>query len=111
MEVAQKPSLHARLAAGRVDSAIVEAVDSLIAPDPYAGPMRSEVLDPLVAVGGQIARLRDGDLGPLTVEQRQALNLIHGRLSHIALLLSELHDGTALAEHGVQPALQASATD
>ena len=69
--------------------------------------MQREVIEPLVSVGGQVARLRDGQLGPLTVEQRQVLNLIHGRLSHVALLLSEMHEGTALASRTIAPILAA----
>lgn len=94
-----KTSVHALLAARRSGdaTAVTEAVDTLFATEQPAGPMQAEVLDQLLQVGGEVARLREGRMGPLTVEQWEALNLIHGRLSHVTLVLRELHEGTALA--------------
>lgn len=106
----RKTSVHAMLAARRTDSttAVGEAVDTLFVTQPPGGPMKAEVLDPLLQIAGEVGRLREGRLGPLTVEQWEALNLIHGRLSQISLVLRELHDGTALASK--QPYLEEVAT-
>ena len=101
-----KTSVHALLAARRqaTSPAVAGAIDEILAPERRTGPMQSEVLEPPLAVGGQIAHLREGRMGPLTAEQRQALNLIHGRLSHVTLMLRELHEGTAL--DSAQPYLE-----
>ena len=105
-----KTSVHALLAARRTGgiTAVSDAIDTLFVTEPTAGPMQSEVLEPLLALGGEVARLREGRMGPLTVEQWQALNLIHGRLSHITLLLRELHEGTALTS--TKPYLEEAVT-
>ena len=94
-------SLHERLVARRkIDSAVADAVDMILAPGAPAGPLQTEVLRPLTDVAGQIERLRSGLLGPLTFEQRQALNLMFGRLSHVSLVLREMQEGTTAATPG-----------
>ena len=90
-------SLHARLVAGRnLGSAVADAIDSIVAPEPPAGPLQTEVLQPLTAAAAEVDRLRSGRLGSLTLEQRQALNLIHGRLSHVGLVLREMESGSPI---------------
>lgn len=90
-------SLHARLVAGRnLGSAVADAIDGIIAPGPPAGPLQTEVLGPLTAAAAEVDRLRSGLLGALTLEQRQALNLIHGKLSHVGLVLREMDSGAPI---------------
>ena len=79
---------------------MVDAVDAILAGETRQGPMDTEVLKPLLEIAEQVALLRDGRLGPLTVEQRQALSLVHGKLGHVLLTLRQLVDGTNIPAAG-----------
>ena len=79
----------------QLGSAVVDAVDAVFAEDSRRGPLETEVVRPLVEAAAQLAHLRDGRGGPLTFEQRQALNLAHAKLGQALAALRQLHEGTA----------------
>jgi hypothetical protein len=79
----------------QLGSAVVDAIDEILAGEAPRGPLGTEVLDPLVGIAAQLALLREDRLGPLTLEQRQALNVVHGRLGHVLAVLRQLTEGTA----------------
>jgi hypothetical protein len=79
----------------QLGSAVVDAIDEILAGQTRRGPLETEVLEPLVEIAAQVALLREGRLGPLTLEQRQALNVAHGRLGQVVAMLRRLTDETA----------------
>ena len=91
----------------QLGSAVVDAIDAIVGAEPR-GPMETEVLKPLVEVVSQVAQLREGRFGSLTLEQRQALNLVHGKLGHVLAVLGRLTDGTAVAAESAAEALASS---
>jgi hypothetical protein len=79
----------------QLGSPVVDAIDAVFAQDSNRGPLEAEIVRPLIEAAGQLTQLRDGRLGALTLEQRQALNLAHAKLGQALATLRQLGDGTA----------------
>ncbi|HEX6487780.1 MAG TPA: hypothetical protein VF137_02755 [Candidatus Dormibacteraeota bacterium] len=90
-------SIHARLNESKSFSAIASVIDSILEPAPASSAMQAEIISPLLLVAQQIEALRTGTLGQLSGEQREALNLAHGRLSQVVTTLREMEAATSAA--------------